>query len=60
MDRFHSKLVSGTSSVTNTLALINTLAYYEISTFSNYNVIILQAHGPILIELFMSVIQECS
>jgi hypothetical protein len=37
MDKFRSKLVSRILSVTNTLALTNTLAYYKIRTLRTHN-----------------------
>ncbi len=45
MYRFRSKLVSCILPVTNTLALKNALAYYEICTYQTCNVFIVQAPG---------------
>jgi hypothetical protein len=60
MDRYCSKLESFILSVTNTPALTNTLAYYEIHTIRICNVFIVQAPGACVIMHFTAVIVAVS
>ncbi len=53
---FCSKLVYFILAVTSSLALTNTLAYYEICTLQIRNVFIVQGPGACTIKLFTAVI----
>ncbi len=53
MTRFCSKLVSFELSVTNTLALTNTLAYYGICKLCFCNDFIVKAQGPMLKKIWL-------